>query len=247
LIEAGELAAGEDRLDNLQLVEYFEHGCGLEFYLAHAAIDLERPLIGGGGHPDKMTLILHGGVAVAAKAGGDQMQLKRAKREVAAWVLACELGLRGLVPATTLRSMPTTRGSDVLVSGSAQVLWPQFKTARVAEIGFDDCPHEATWQIALFDSLCANTDRHEHNWGIMWELPHVVLIDHGHAFGDPVTDSGFAQKHAGQTLPPELLRRLALFVAEPEESRLRGLLSERELTSVFSRAQRVLQDELLVV
>ena len=229
----------------MQLSEHCQHCSGLETYLANAAIELERPLIGGGGHPDKMTLILRGGVAVAAKAGGDAMQMKRAKREVAAWRLACELDLHELVPATVLRDMPSALGSINRVQGSAQVLWPRFSTANSKGLDALACEAEVSWPIALFDTLAANTDRNEHNWGVIDEEPHIVLIDHGHAFEAPPADSPFALRHKDQPVPDLLLAKVEAFAADPATSKIHGLLTDDELSRVFSRAHLIIHDRVL--
>jgi hypothetical protein len=222
-----------------------QHSAGLETYLATAAVELERPLIGGGGHPDKMTLILRGGVAVAAKAGGDALQLRRAKREVAAWRLACELDFHGLVPATVLREMPAALGSALWVEGSAQVLWPRFSTAGSKGLDAEDCEDAVSWPIAVFDTLAANSDRNEHNWGVIDEEPHIVLIDHGHAFEAPSTDSPFALLHRDRAVPEPLLARIVAFADDPAESKMRGLLTDQELAGVFSRARQIASKGML--
>jgi hypothetical protein len=217
----------------------------LETYLANADVELERPLIGGGGHQDKMTLILRGGVAVAAKAGSDALQMVRAKREVAAWRLACELDLHDLVPATVLREMPAKLGSSDMTEGSAQVLWPRFSTANSKGLDPRSCIDDVSWPIAVFDTLAANTDRNEHNWGVIDEEPHIVLIDHGHAFDSSTTDSPFALRHKDQAVPEALIAKIEVFAADPAKSKLRDLLAEGELSRVFSRAQLIMQDRVL--
>lgn len=231
----------------MQLLESCEHCSGLELYLATAGIDLERPLIGGGGHPDKMTLILRGGVAVAAKVGTDTLQMTRARREVAAWRLACELDLHELVPATVLREMPTSLGSSDVCEGSAQVLWPRFSTAHDKGLDPNVCSDNVSWPIAVFDTLAANTDRNEHNWGVIDEEPHIVLIDHGHAFEAQSSDSRFALRHKDQPVPDALLAKVDAFAADPAQSKIVDLLTEDELSRVFSRAQLIVADRVLRV
>jgi hypothetical protein len=231
----------------VQLLDSCEHSAGLETYLATATVELERPLIGGGGHPDKMTLILRGGVAVAAKVGSDALQMTRAMREVAAWRLACELDLHELVPATVLRKMPAALGNTEQVEGSAQVLWPRFSTANSKSLNAGACQDEVSWPIAVFDTLAANTDRNEHNWGVIDEEPHIVLIDHGHAFEAQATDSPFALRHRGQPVPEVLLGKITAFAADPAKSKMQGLLAEDELSRVFSRAQAIVKDRLLSI
>jgi hypothetical protein len=189
----------------LHAPDLIDRCCGLERYLCDATIELVRPLEGGGGHPDKMTLVLQGGVGVAAKAGSNEIQLVRAKREVAAWLLACELGVERLVPATVLREVPAPAGTVEPVAGSVQVLWPRFLTSVKAGVSPSECPAEVSWPVGIFDMLAANTDRNAGNWGIIDQLPHIALIDHGHAFESAASSSEFATKHQGQAIPADLL------------------------------------------
>jgi hypothetical protein len=149
---------------NLQLLDLFARCGALEFHLRNADIERVRPLEGGGGHPDKMTLVLQGGVGVAAKAGGTPEQLKRARREVAAWLLAYELGIDRFVPATVLRKVPGSPGATTMVCGSVQVLWPRFRTALDAGVEAFACPEDVSWRVAVLDTLAANTDRNPGNW-----------------------------------------------------------------------------------
>jgi hypothetical protein len=161
-------------LTTLQLLDLFARCGALEFHLGGAGIERVRPLEGGGGHPDKMTLVLQGGVGVAAKAGRTPEQLKRAKREVAAWLLAYELGIDRFVPATVLRKVPASHDATTMVHGSVQVLWPRFMTALDAGVGALDCPEDVSWRVAVLDTLAANTDRNLGNWGVIDELPQRV-------------------------------------------------------------------------
>lgn len=194
-----------------------------------------------------MALILEGGVGVAAKAGTTPELLIRSKREVAAWLLATELDLGRLVPTTVMRDVPTGIGNATRIPGSAQVLWPRFKTALDHNICAGDCGPEVTWPIAIFDTIAANHDRKTDNWGVIEELPHVVLIDHGHAFAANAIASEFAVLHQGDPIPAELLERVREFIDGREDSRLDGLLDQDELDGVFNRAQAILSAGLLSV
>jgi hypothetical protein len=104
-----------------------------------------------------------------------------------------------------------------------------------------------SWPIGVFDALAANTDRNEHNWGVIDDMPHIVLIDHGHAFEAQATDSGFATRHRDEALPSDILKAVEAFAADPAESRLCGLLAEDELARVFSRADAIRRDGKLTV
>jgi len=194
-----------------------------------------------------MTLFLEGGIAVAAKAGADADMLKRAKREVAAWVLACEMGLQTLVPTTVLRKMPVSIDSDDQVDGSAQVLWPRFSTALDKSIDVRHVNEHVAMQIAVFDSLGANSDRSNDNWGIIEQLPHVVLIDHGHAFETPFSNSPFVLSLKDELLPPPLLKAVQRFADGKDRSRLHGLLGDTELDAVFDRAEQIVANKKLAV
>jgi hypothetical protein len=233
----------------LQLDEFAQRSCGLEFYLTHSKIGRVGPLNGGVGHPKKhkMTLFLQGGVAVAAKAGADADMLVRAKREVAAWVLACELDIDHLVPATVLRKMPATMSDATEVEGSAQVLWPRFSPAVVRGYEPANVDERVAWPIAAFDTLAANTDRKSDNWGVIDTLPHAVLIDHGHAFEDAATDSPFALALEDELLPPRLLSAIQRFTDGRDNSRLHGLLDDESLEGVFDRAAKITNERKLCV
>jgi hypothetical protein len=222
---------------------------GLEQYLECSSVCHARPLAGGGGHPQrhKMTLFLTGGVAVAAKAGADAEMLMRARREVAAWVLAVELGFPWLVPTTVLRKMPMAIGDSTEVDGSVQILWPQFSTALDERIDATYIDEVYAWPVALFDTLIANTDRASDNWGQVKGLPNAVLIDHGHAFAGSSTDSEFAGLLKDRPLSPQLLVGLEQFVSRRAGSRLAGLLDEPETNGVYRRATALADAKTLYI
>ena len=219
---------------------------GLEQYLTEAPVEHIRPLDGGGGHPRKMTLILRGGVGVVAKVGDSDQMMRQARREVAAWVLAIELGLPHLVPATVLRRIPSSREAPAdTLEGSAQILWPRFRLALVEGITPESCTTEVSWPIAIFDLLIANTDRKEDNWGTIDGLPRAVLIDHGHAFEAPDSHSMFVDLHREEPVPQTLLGQIKVFEANRDNSRLSGFLDEEECAAVFNRAATILKSETL--
>jgi hypothetical protein len=218
----------------------------LERYLIDAPVDHVRPLLDGSGHPRKRALILRGGIGVAAKPGDSAQMMTQARREVAAWILAVELGLAHLVPATVLRSIPPLE-SFAASQGSAQILWPRFKPALADGLTPDRCPEEASWPVAIFDLLIANTDRHEDNWGTIDGLPRVVLIDHGHAFASSESHSKFVDRHREEPIPIELLGRIEGFVASRGGSRLSDVLEGAESDAVFDRAGAIVKHRVLTV
>lgn len=218
----------------------------LERYLIDAPVDHIRPLDGGGGHPRKMTLILRGGTGVAAKLGDSDQMMKQARREVAAWRLAVELGLSHLVAATVIRRIPSLDGSAAgELEGSAQILWPRFETALEAGITPELCDADVSWPVAIFDLLIANTDRKEDNWGTIDGLPRVVLIDHGHAFEAADSHSLFVDRHREEPVPHTLLEQVEAFEANRSNSRLHDVLGSDECAAVFDRASTVLKQATL--
>jgi hypothetical protein len=220
----------------------------LERYLIEAPIEHIRPLIGGAGHPRKMALVLRGGVGVVAKVGDGEQMMRQARRETAAWVLAVELGLAHLVPATVLRPIPASDDTaDTTLEGSAQILWPRFRMALEESITPEACTHEVSWPIAVFDLLLANTDRKEDNWGTIDGLPRAVLIDHGHAFEAEDSHSMFVDLHREERVPDGLLSRIKTFVDDRDNSRLWSLLDDSECRAVFERAMTIANFATLTV
>lgn len=211
----------------------------LEEYLRAAPVIYERPLPGGGGHAEKKILWLRGGVAVAAKPGIDANYVAQAQCEVAAWLLAAELDMTRLVPVTVMRKIPTTAGET---DGSAQVLWAQFKTALDLGLQPSQCADSVGWDIAVFDVLTANTDRHNANWGVIGSLPDAVLVDHGHCFlKPPRTTSPFYLERQGQPIPADLLQRLQTFITNAGNTRLSEALDSAVVQQVIDRAQHLVQ------
>jgi hypothetical protein len=212
----------------------------LESYLRDAVVLHVRPLPGGGGHASKAALILQGGVGVVAKRAADGNMLTQAKREVAAWVLAMELGLSTLVPTTVLRQVPET--DDVTggyVEASVQVLWPRFTTAAQDSLACAQCSDELSWSVAVFDILAANTDRNDGNWGTIEGLPRVALVDHGHAFQGDDSNSPFVERHRGEDIPPDLISCVEQLHANEAASRLTQFLDVPVCQGVFARAAKL--------
>ncbi|MFI4992108.1 MAG: hypothetical protein ACHQCH_00635 [Solirubrobacterales bacterium] len=218
----------------------------LERYLKEAPVLHVRPLEGGGGHSNKATLILQGGVGVAAKRAADEQMKIQARREVAAWVLATELAMPHLVPATVLRQVPA--GDDPSgdqVESSVQILWPRFKTALEGPTPASDCDDDTSWPIAVFDLLAANTDRNDGNWGTIEGLPRVALIDHGHAFAGTGSSSPFVARHMGTVLPANLREQVVRFHSGSGTSRLTEYLDAEACKGVFERAAKLAQEGTL--
>lgn len=212
----------------------------LEDYVRTARVLHATPLPGGGGHQHKQLLVLDGGLGVAAKlAEPDQIASQRVRAEVAAWVLAQELRWTDLVPTTAMRAVRSIfSGNDV--AASVQVAWPFFRVAAecVPPKSVNDCSDEDVWRVAIFDALCANTDRNDTNWGFVRELDRPKLIDHGHAFDSGASStSPFVVLKSGQTIPTEHVARLNRLVGRHGETPLRDLLEGATVDAIIARAQ----------
>jgi hypothetical protein len=211
----------------------------LEDFIRTARVRHTVPLPGGGGHQHKQLLILDGGLGVVAKlAEPDPAASQRVRAEVAAWQLTLELGWEDLVPATALRAVRSSFSNND-VAASVQIAWPFFSV--VAETAppktVSDCPEDTVWRIAIFDTLCANTDRNDTNWGFVRQLDQPKLIDHGHAF-EPgqATTSAFATAKRGQPIPGDLLNRVKRLLERDREAPLREMLLAPNADALFQRA-----------
>lgn len=217
----------------------------LEEYLRSAPIDYVLDLPGGGGHSAKKTLILRGGVGVAAKPAHDPDSTTQAANEVAASIVARELGVADLVPLTVYRQVPDPSGDEV--QGSVQVLWPRFELAQ-GHFTHVECPDDVAWRIALFDAIIANTDRNDGNWGALGALPYAVMIDHGHCFTKaPNCTSPFFTARQGQQIPDELVENARRFCGNAGESRLKGVLADQYVQETVHRAQHMVDTGLLAL
>ncbi len=200
------------------------------------------PLGGGGGHARKRTVILEGGVAVAAKyddptPGGQAGAQIRA--EAAAWTLARELGWHHLVALTVLRNLEDPDDPSGVVEASVQVLHPRFKTSIEGGFAVSMCADDDRLRCAAFDVLASNTDRNNGNWGMVADVACPRLIDHGHAFetfaGPPGGD--FVMASVGHSLPDDILAELKEFIAHESNSDLSVLLGAQKAGRVFARAR----------
>lgn len=216
----------------------------LEDYIRTARVLQTTQLPGGGGHQNKQLLILEGGLGVAAKlAEPDPIASQRVRAEVAAWTLAQDLGWTDLVPTTAIRAVRSSfSGNDV--AASVQIMWPRLTVAAENKppLTVNDCPESDIWRVALFDALCANTDRNDTNWGIVSDLKRPKLIDHGHAFvASQISTSPFFTMKGGQTIPGEHVPRLEGLLARGGETAMRDVLSEADVEAVITRAESLVR------
>jgi hypothetical protein len=104
------------------------------------------------------------------------------RREIAAWLIARELGWARLVAPTVLRTM-SPPGGGAESEASLQVIWPEPLTGTAELAAFD---HFDVWRAAVFDVAGQNTDRNQNNWmGMGPDIHgalHLKLVDHAHAF-----------------------------------------------------------------
>jgi len=123
----------------------------LEEYLRTAAVLGEAgPVQGGGAHPDKLRLLLEGGVQVIAKPavhGNPDSELMM-RREAAGWLIAKALGYTGLVGATVLRTIPHDHGD---IEASIQVFWPDGNLfcAPIQHFPLEDRSASPGWSLRM--------------------------------------------------------------------------------------------------
>jgi hypothetical protein len=218
----------------------------LEAYLKTAPYNRIRDLRGGGGGGHhKKVLTLRGGVNVVAKPNDTPENEKQAHNEVAAWLLAVEMGLTDIAPATVLRPVPAPGGGEI--EGSAQVEWPGFVRAE-QNFRHTDCPDDRAWQIVVFDAVAANTDRNDGNWGAVIQLPDAVLCDHGRCFtyGASTTSPFFQDRH-GQAIPAHVMVHMEAFLHTSDSTRLREMLDDLTVDQTIARAQHLVQEGKLVL
>lgn len=191
--------------------------------------------IGGGGHPDKMMLILEGGATVLAKLGTNDALLADAKREVAAVIVARTLRWADLVPATVLREIPDPSTGE-RVPAAISVWWQDSEWLYEGPLD-----HAQTLRAAAFDALVAHQDRNKNNWLVApsTEDRRLVLIDHGRAFGRDGSwniNSHWFQQHTGQTMPDEIRNALRSFSQRASHESLSKYLEPEVIDRLVNRA-----------
>lgn len=219
--------------------------------------DLERFLVSApilslstnGAHGAHMSYlaVLESGVGVLLKpedaiADGPVM----VRREVAAWVLARELGWPDLVSATVLRPVtsPTT-GAEI--AASVQVLWPNNQPA----VPVDAFPEEDLWRAAIFDALVQQSDRHPNNWlGVPRDGDGIrlKLIDHGFAFDqNRGFQSPFTERYRGAEIPDPHRAAIRRFRSPRQGAAWEELLRHDEWEGVERRAEQLDADGSLSI
>ena len=211
----------------------------VEHYLSSAPV-LDVAAWGRHGAHRSFRFILRGGIGVLVKPEdtiNDGPRLVR--REVAAWVLARELGWPEIMSVTALRAVESP-DTGAEVQASVQVLWPDVQPDADAG-GFSD---EDTTRAAVFDFVVGHSDRGGHNWLALpggGHPPQLKLIDHGYAFPDGIDapNSTFFVMHEGDQLAEETIRTLGRLDDPRMGLALAGLLTQSEMAAVHERAQHL--------
>lgn len=219
----------------------------LEDYLLKAQIEtvLAWPLKGA--HPSYL-LILRGAVGVIAKPvdespGGPELP----RREVAAWVLARDLGWQDLIATTVLRNIPSQKNAGRETEASLQVVWPiNERGADLAQVPDDD-----VWRAGVIDAVIVHGDRHNANYlsvppASSGVPPRLKLVDHGYAFTAGDTGSPFYLVKRGQRVPDPVLESLRKWrESDGFPGDLEPLLGRDQLDAMTARAERIIGSGIL--
>jgi hypothetical protein len=150
-------------------------------------------------------------------------------REVAAYVVACELGWPN-VPPTVLRDGPAGPGS---VQRFVE-FDPSQHYFTLEGGGHDD----AFRRIALFDALVNNADR-KGGHCLLASDGRIWVVDHGVCFSEEPKLRTVIWAFIGEPIPDELLEDLhrlrPRLAAGPARQELERLLSDRELGALVDR------------
>jgi hypothetical protein len=170
------------------------------------------------------------------------------RREVAAWVIARELGFADMVACTVLRDdAPLTGGGQG--AASLQVVWP--------EPVFPDYPgpysDDDRWRAAIFDGVIAHSDRGGHNWLGVDDAAgqrRLKLVDHGYAFDlQGALSSTFYAEFQGQAIPGQHVAALQRCQALRQGKQLQSLFTNEAgaLQNALVRVQRMVQGGTLAI
>jgi len=209
-------------------------------------------LTAGGGHGNKIAVVLEGGVhALVKPASGAQDGLLAVQNEAAAWELACLLGWGELVAGTVIRDvLPPQSGAPE--PAAVQVMWPGYDWTPAP----GSFPEGETWKAAILDMLMLHSDRTNNNWlGVPpAQLPfpgpvygsrqQLKLIDHGFAFDFPGRanlSSSFVDLHRGNPIPADLLQAVGAGLAQVEASPVRAILDDMPFERLKARFEGLLQ------
>lgn len=210
----------------------------LEAYLKAAGVESFSAWPFRGSHPSYL-LVLLGGVGTIGKPEDEAPSPGSSRREVAAWILARDLGWPDLVAPSVLRRLPSQRTAGAETDWSLQVVWP-INERGPAPDKFEE--HDLI-RAAVFDALTVHGDRHGGNYlavpptsaGVQ---PRLKLVDHGSAFTAADTGSPFYQYRRGQDLPDHCLTAIEGCLAKYPGD-LKSLLEQGELDALLARLNRL--------
>ena len=157
------------------------------------------------------------------------------KRERAAYLLSEQLGI-GAVPPTVIRDGPLGTGSyqwfvDADHSEHYFTIYEQF-----------DHLHDQLFEIAVLDVLANNTDRKSGHCLLAHDR--VWAIDNGLCFSAPFKLRTVIWEFSGETIPDELLGRVAPMV-EQIPLDIAALLDDDEIMAMQHRATKLVTERVL--
>ncbi len=202
----------------------------------------------GGGHPDKRTLVLHGGQPVIAKYAppGNAVVFQQAHNEVAAWTILRHLRWTDLGATTVWRRIDVPGVGEV--EAAVQTLFLENLMSMAPDVSTLDAGD--TWRAALFDHLILNVDRGGHNYAalpIAGGSQRLKLFDHGHGFGihGAAVQSVFVARHAGEPTPGRHRQVLEQLAASDVAEDLTAHLADEEVEAVLKRCHELVTQTAL--
>jgi hypothetical protein len=219
----------------------------LEAYLKSAEVESVLTWALHGAHTSYLVL-LAGAIGTLGKPEDEAPAAGSSRREVAAWILARDLGWPDLVAPTVLRRLPSQKNLGTVTDWSLQVIWPTNERGP----SLDKLNEHDLWRAAIFDALVVHGDRHAANYlavpptATVGVQPRLKLIDHGHAFTANDSASPFYVGRKGQKVPDDCLMALDGCLAKYPGD-LKALLEQRELDSLFARLTSVANTKTLAL
>jgi hypothetical protein len=210
----------------------------LEAYLKSAEVESVSGWPLRGSHPSYL-VVLVGGIGTIGKPEDQAPAPGSSRREVAAWILARDLGWPDLVATSIFRKLPSQGNPGTQTDWSLQVVWP----ANERGPSLDRFADGDVVRAAIFDALVVHGDRHGANYLAVPPVasgvqPRLKLVDHGSAFTAADTASPFYLARRGQELPDECHRAIEGCLAKYPGD-LKPLLEQGELDALLARLERL--------
>jgi hypothetical protein len=210
----------------------------LEVYLKQADVESVSAWPLRGSHPSYL-VVLVGGIGTLGKPEDEAPAPGSSRREVAAWILARDLGWPDLVAASVFRKLPSQKVPGTETDWSLQIVWP----ANERGPSLDKFAASDVIRAAIFDALVVHGDRHGGNYLAVPPLssgvqPRLKLVDHGSAFTAAETASPFYQAHKGLDMPDSCLKAIeGCLSTYPAD--LKSLLEQGELDGLHARLTKL--------